>query len=350
MIRNLISLLMAVSLLFAVGCSPKAKNVGDAAVTEAIPVKVRRIERSLIDRNIELVGTLYPWKEANLGAQTTGRIEKLLVEEGDAVKQGDLLFQMDDTQMAQARIQYQVAKDDFDRMEPLFNRGSISKQQFDKVKAAFETAEYAYKLLLANTQFRAPFSGVITAKKLNEGEVFLLAPGGSGAPSVVTLMQLNPLKLKSSVSEVNYQDVRLGQNADVSADAYPGEMFSGVLSKINPAINPATRTFDIEIKVSGDGKKLRPGMFVRATIHTGQVSVLAVERAAILRQAGTYAFHAFVANGNRAVRRTVRIGQEFEDRVEILDGLRGGELLVVSGHIRLKDGSPISVRQDGAGL
>ena len=170
-----------------ISCSKEEDNTQKNS-DSAIPVEVTAIKKSSIQRDIKLVGTLAAWKEANLGAQTTGRIEKIYVEEGSRVKEGDLLFEMDDTQLAQAKIQYQVAKDNYDRLKPLFTTGSISQSQFDQVKAGYETAEKTYQLLLSNTQFRAPFSGIITAKKLNDGEVFLLAPGGVGAPTIVSLM------------------------------------------------------------------------------------------------------------------------------------------------------------------
>jgi RND family efflux transporter MFP subunit len=340
-------ILIGATLMASVGCAKKGGNASGNVSNAAIPVETKKVEKSNINQTIDLVGTLYAWKEANLGAQTTGRIEKIFVEEGNEVKEGALLFQMDDTQLAQAKIQYEVAKDDYNRMKPLNERGSISKQQFDKVKAGYETAEYAYKLLLANTQFKAPFSGVITSKKLNEGEVFLLAPGGSGAPAVVTLMQLNPLKLKAGISEMNFKDIQLGQNADVQADAYPGILFSGVIDKINPTINPATRTFDIEIKIPNDERKLRPGMYVNATIHLGQVSVLVVDRSAILKQIGTFTFYAFVTEGDKAVRRTVKTGKEFEDKLEIIEGLNEGDNLIVTGQVRVKDGSTVAIKRAG---
>jgi len=345
--KKFLVIFFAFSLLFAAGCSKEDNNTNGKNTTEAIPVETKKVEKSNLNQTIDLVGTLYAWKEANLGAQTTGRIEKIFVEEGSEVKEGDLLFQMDDTQLAQAKIQYEVAMDDFNRMKPLIEQGSISKQQFDKVKAGFETAEYAYNLLLANTQFKAPFTGIITSKKMNDGEVFLLAPGGSGAPAVVTLMQLNPLKLKTSVSELNFKDLRLGQKTDVQADAYPGILFTGIVSKINPTINSATRTFDIEIKIPNDGRKLRPGMYIRATINLGQVSALVVNLSAILKQTGTYTFYAFVTEGNKAVRRTVKTGREFDDKIEIIEGLNEGDNLIVNGQVRVKDGSTVDIKKTG---
>ena len=183
MLKKILLITLPLISLLLTSCSNDEGEAGNNNINNAVPVVVSTVKDTIITRSIDLVGTLAPWKEANLGAQTTGRIEKIFVEEGSEVKEGDLLFQMDDTQLAQAKIQYDIAKDDFIRMEPLYEQGSISKQEIDKIKAAYESSEYSYKLLLTNTQFKAPFTGVITSKKMNEGEVFMLAPTG-GAPAI----------------------------------------------------------------------------------------------------------------------------------------------------------------------
>lgn len=343
LIGGILASAIAMLLLFT-GCS---KKTSDTQETEVIPVEVATVGKEIIDRKIELVGTLAAWKEANLGAQTTARIHRIYVEEGKEVREGDLLFEMDDTQLAQAKIQYELAKNDYERMKPLYEMGSISRSEFDRVKAAYENAEKVYTMMLSNIQFKAPFAGVITAKRMNEGEIFMLAPGAGGAPSIVQLMQLNPLKLLVNVSEVNFGEVKRGQNVSIVSDVYPGRVFSGVITRINPTINPATRTFEVEVRILNPDRKLRPGMFVRATIDIGKVSAVVVDRAAVLKQLGVNAYYAFVAEGNKAQRRTVKVGQEFDDRIEILEGLRIGDALVVKGQARLKDGSLIDIKNKG---
>jgi len=330
-------------LLVLTGCSKQEGNTENVA-ERVIPVETITISKTDIQRDIELVGTLAAWKEANLGAQTTARIEKIYVEEGSKVREGDLLFTMDDTQLAQAKIQYQVAKDNYDRLKPLHETGSISQSQFDQVKAGYETSEKSYKLLLANTQFRAPFSGVITAKKLNEGEVFLLAPGGAGAPTIVSLMQINTLKLLVSVSETNFRDVKLNQTVEIVSDIYSGEVFKGIISRINPTINAATRTFEVEVKVPNSTERLRPGMFVRAKILIGSTVGIIIPRSAALRPLGTSAYYGFIITGNSSKRVEFTPGKEFDSKVEIVSGLNQGDLLVTKGQGLLKDGSKVEIK------
>ncbi|MCX7798029.1 MAG: efflux RND transporter periplasmic adaptor subunit [Melioribacter sp.] len=335
-----ISLLLLLLILIN-GCTKK--EIKNDNATNIIPVEVTLVKKSNIDRTLELVGTLSPWKEANLGAQTSGRILKIYVEEGSRVKEGDLLFEMDDTQLAQAKIQYQITKDNYERMKPLYESGSISQSQFDQIKAAYETAEKNYNLLLTNTQFRAPFSGIITAKKLNEGEVFLLAPTG-GAPTIVTLMQINPLKLLLNVSEKNFKDIKIGQQVEIKTDIFPNEIFKGNISRIDPTINPSTRTFEVEVKVPNASEKLRPGMYVRATIYLGKTEGILVERSAVLKQIGTAAYYAFIVKNNIAKRVDISIGQEFDSVIEITRGLNEGDYLVTKGQGVLKDGNQVEIK------
>lgn len=336
-------LLILLSALIVVSCGKKENNNQNKS-DETIPVEVTLVKKSMIDREIELVGNLMAWKEANLAAQTTARVQKIYVDAGSRVKEGDLLFEMDDTQLAQAKIQYQVAKDNYDRLKPLYESGSISQSQFDQVKAAYETAEKTYQLLLANTQFRAPFSGVVTAKRLNEGEVFLLAPGGVGAPTIVSLMQINPLKLILNVSESNLKDVKLNQTVEIKSDIFPDESFRGTISRINPAINPSSRTFEVEVKIPNPNETLKPGMYVRAKILIGKTEGIIVNRSAALKQLGSTAYYGFIVKDNTAKRVELTLGKEFDSLVEITSGLNEGDYLVTRGQGLLKDGSKVEIK------
>lgn len=326
-----------------ISCSKKEDNTQKNSGA-GIPVEVTLIKKSMIDREVELVGNLMAWKEANLAAQTTARVHKIYVDAGSRVKEGDLLFEMDDTQLAQAKIQYQVAKDNYERLKPLYETGSIAQSQFDQVKAAYETAEKTYQLLLSNTQFRAPFSGVITAKRLNDGEVFLLAPGGVGSPTIVSLMQINPLKLILNVSESNLRDIKLNQTVEIKSDIFPNEIIKGTISRINPAVNPASRTFEVEVKIPNPNEKLKPGMYVRAKILIGNTQGIIVNRSAALKQLGSTAYYGFIVKDNTAKRVELTLGKEFDSMVEITSGLNEGDYLVTRGQGLLKDGSKVDIK------
>lgn len=326
--------------IFFVGCGSKNEN---ANADRVIPVEIHQVSKMKIERTLDFAGTVMAWRETNLGAQTSGRIEKIYVKEGDEVKEGDVLVQMDDTQLTQARIQYEIAKEDFNRLKPLFEEGSISPQQFDKVKAAYETTKSTYELILRNTQLRAPFSGVITAKRMNDGEVFLLAPSASGAPSIVNIMQIDFLKILINVTESNFPIIRLGQTATIHIDVYPNQTFRGAVSRVDPAINPMTRTFAVEVKIPNSDRILRPGMFARVMVKTGDIEALIIPRSALIKQVGTNILYTYIIENDLATRRQVTIGREMDEIVEITSGLEIGNQLVVKGMGRLKNGSRVQI-------
>ncbi|HFE63759.1 MAG TPA: efflux RND transporter periplasmic adaptor subunit [Caldithrix sp.] len=342
-------LITAISLLAVLMLSNSCTKVEkQAGKSPAVPVEVSTVGTHTIDRTLEFTGNIEPWKKNNLGAQMPGTIRKIYVDVGDRVKAGELLVQMDDAQLTQARVQYELAKLDYERMKPLLDEGSISPNQFDKIKGGYQAAKAGYELTLANTQIRAPFSGLITTKWMDEGEVFTLMPGAAGSPTILTLMQINPIKISINIPESDFSSIALGQTAEMKVDVIPGRVFHGKVSRIDPAIDPMTRTFGAEIKINNAGEILRPGMFCRVSILIGSENVVAVPREALIRQLGTSKYYAFVVENGIAKRRNVKLGRRFDELFEIKSGLRDGDAIVIEGQYLLKDGMQVNVNNSTA--
>lgn len=360
--KEISTLITAISILAGLVLTSSCTKVEkQAEESSAVPVEILTVETHAIDQTLEFTGTIDPWKKNNLGAQMPGTIKNIYVEVGDRVKKRDLLVQMDDAQLTQVRVNYELAKLDYQRMKPLLEDGSISPNQFDKVKGGYEAAKAAYELTLANTQIRAPFSGVITKKWMDEGEVFTLMPGAAGSPTILTLMQINPLKILVSVPESDFSRLKKGMAANVRVDILPNRVFHGEIYRSDPAIDPATRTFGIDIKVPNEDKTLRPGMFARVTVHLGKMEIVAVPRAALIRQPGTSQYYCFVVKDSIARRREIARGKTYNELVEIKSGVKPGEQIVLQGQYLLKDGSKVKItealnitgnleKEEGAGL
>lgn len=337
-----IQLIISFFIIFTfISCGSKTQNSNNDP--EIIPVETITVKTMKIDKTLDFAGTIMAWREANLGAQTPGRVEKIYVKEGDEVREGDLLVQMDDAQLTQARIQFEIAKQDYERIKPLFEQGSVSQQQFDKIKAGYESAKSAYELMLRNTQLRAPFSGIITAKRINEGEVFLLAPSASGAPSIVTLMQIDFLKALVNVTETDFPLIRLNQTAKIEVDVYPEQTFTGTISRIDPAINSITRTFTVEVKIPNPKRLLRPGMFARVKIKTGETEAIFVPRSALIKQLGSNIFYVYLVENNIAIRKDVKLGVELDEWIEVKEGLKFNDQLIIKGIGRVKNGTQVTI-------
>lgn len=323
-----------------VQCSTKRPTPQQFA---AVPVDVTSVQHITIQRTIQVTGEIEPWKKSNLGAQIPGKVQKIYVDAGDRVQKGQLLVQMEDAQLIQARVQYELARKDYERMEPLLKEGSISPNQFDKIRGTYEAARAAYELMLANTQIRAPFSGLITTRWMDEGEVFILMPGQAGSPTILTLMQMNPVKISVRIAESDFRKVRPRQKCKITVDVLGEQFFEGEILRVDPAIDPLSRTFGAEIRVDNPQELLRPGMYARVSIETGAERILAVPRAALIRQIGTGNYYAFVVQDEVAVRRDLQVGSIFDEFVEVRNGLRENEQVVIEGQYLLKDGIPVHI-------
>ena len=331
------------------GCTGKSgaaadKNAAaDSVKTEKIKVEV--LHKQKIARPVEYTSTLEAFEENYLVPASPGRIEKIYVEIGDHVSKGDLLVQMDRTNLHQARVQLKNVETDYKRLDTLNKVGSISAQQYDQIKTQYEVAKSNVEFLEKNTQLRAPFSGVITGKYYEDGEFYSGAPNTpAGKAAIVSIAQMNPLKAIVGVSEQFFPYISNGMKASVTSDIYPDDQFSGIVFRIHPTIDPSSRTFNVEVKVPNNGQKLRPGMFCRVSFTLGEVDALVVPSVAVLKLQGSNDRYVFIAENGKAKRVSVKIGRRFNDKVEVLSNeLKEGDKLIVVGQSRLLDGDPVEI-------
>ncbi len=339
--------IMLVSALFFVSCSAgKPKEVA-TEVQEKVPevVKVQVLEMTKISRTVTYSASLVPFREVHLTSSTPGRISRIYVEPGQFVSQGQLLVEMDRTQLQQAEVQLRALEVDFRRLDTLLKYGSVSQQQYDQVKTQYELAKTNVEFLRENTKLVSPFSGTVSGKYFENGEMFSGAPNTPvGKAAIVSLIQINPLKASVSIAERFLPKVKNGMRLRFATDVYPAETFIGAVSTIYPQVDPATRTFKVEVTMSNAGGKLRPGMFARAELQLQEVEAFVIPSIAVMKQSGTNERFVFVADGNTARRVVVEIGNRFDNNVEIVSAnLSVGQKLVVAGQARLLDGSQINI-------
>ncbi|MCR4418515.1 MAG: efflux RND transporter periplasmic adaptor subunit [Ignavibacteria bacterium] len=336
-----IKFFLVLTLIIAIiGCNPKK----EAQKEEIKSVTVQKVERKVVKNNLLFTGTVYPWEEAALAAQMASRVRKIYVKEGDYVKQGQLLVQMDDQQLTQIEIQFNDAKRDFERAEKLKAEGAISDQQYEKFKLAYETLKTNYEKILENTQLRAPFSGVITAKYLNDGELFLMAPaGGRSVPAILHLMNVSELKVKISVNELDAYKIKIGQKALVTSDFLPGEIFTGYVTRISPVVDPVSKKVELELRVPNRGNKIKANSFVRVEIDLGETKDLLIPTSAILADPLTGKNFVYVYQDGKARKKYVVKGKEVNDETVIKSGLNEGDQIIVEGQANLTDGEKVKL-------
>jgi len=324
--------------------STPADTTGESKT--AAPVKVTPLTRTKIARTIDYTATIQAFEEVNVAPSAPGRIEKIYVEVGDRVNKGDNLFLMDRTQLYQLKLQLSSLEKDLWRLDTLLKAGSAKQQQYDQLKTQYDVTKTNVNFLEQNTLLKAPFQGIVTGKYYEDGEMYSGAPSISGKPAVVTLMQINPLKVVVSLSEQYYPLIKKGMEAVITADVYKNEKFTGKVYRIAPTINSVTRSFSVEIEVPNRNELLKPGMFVRVSMNLGEVETFVVPASTVLMQEGTNRRYVMVAGDGVAKRVDVVIGKRFDDNLEIISGiLKEGDLLISEGQSRLSDGDKIEIVQ-----
>ncbi|MBM4177089.1 MAG: efflux RND transporter periplasmic adaptor subunit [Ignavibacteria bacterium] len=327
-------------LIILIGCSKEEEKAAD----EAKPVSVSKALKQEIQKELNFTGTINPWEEAALAAQMAARIRKIYVKEGDYVKQGALLVQMDDAQLTQIELQYNDAVKDFERAERLKNQGAISDQAYEKSKVMFETLKSNYDKVLENTQLRAPFSGVITAKYLNDGELFLMAPNQNrGVPAILYLMNLGELKIKINVPEADVYKLKTGNPVLVTSDLLPNENFNGTISRISPVVDQNTKTVQAEIRLVNRGGKLKVGSFAKVNIKFGRSVELIIPSTAIMTDPLSSESYVYINENGKAKKKLIQTGMQINGKTVVLSGLTENESVITTGQQVLKDGDSIQI-------
>jgi membrane fusion protein, multidrug efflux system len=348
---RLIAALMIAGLIFA-GCSSKnTTSAPDSAIAAtvvekaAIPVKVIALAKTKIARTIDYTATVLPFEEVNMAPSTPGRIDRLYVEVGDRVNKGDNLFLMDRTQLYQLKLQLSSLTKDLSRLDTLLKSGSAKQQQYDQMKTQYDVTKTNVDFMEENTLMKSPFVGVVTGKYFENGEMYSGTPTTqSGRSAVVTVMQINPLKVNVSISEQYYPLIKKGMKAEVTADVYKNEKFTGTIFRISPTINSGTRSFNVELELPNRNELLKPGMFVRVSMDLGEVETFVVPANTVMVQEGTNTRFVFVEKSNIAERIEVLIGKRFDDQLEIIStGIKEGDMLVTEGQARLINGDKIDI-------
>jgi len=347
------SVTLAAALVLA-GCS--AEDRPAASGPEIVRnVSVLAVQRTDIPDLMESVGTVRAAQSSDLASQIMGNILEIRVREGDRVKRGQVLVMIDDAQakaavdraaasgnaaqhqLTAAESDLALADSTFKRYESLYERKSISPQEFDEVRARrtaalarrdmaqadqdqARAAQSQAQNLLNYTRIRAPFDGIITAKKADAGA--LASPG----MPILTLEDVRRYRLEVTVNEGDLRHVRIGLSVPVILDAVANADITGKVGEILPTADAATRSFVVKIDLPFD-KGLRSGLFGRTEFSRGDRPSLLIPRSAVLERGQLQGV--FVIDQNEVARlRYITLGKPAGPDVEVLAGLQSGERLV----------------------
>lgn len=396
---KLASVALLLAALFA-ACGRKqeaAKAEAQASSTPATPTAIDvstapAITRSL-QRSVEVVGSLAADEEVVVAAQVPGELAQLNVDFGSYVAQGQVIALIDqrdaklrleqaeatlkqtlarlgmrdgtrfdpqqnaDVKVAKAQLDW--AKLDLDRNTRLVENGDISRSVYDNAVTQHNLAQARYqaaldavnqqlavveqqraavnlvKKAIADAVVRSPISGAVKEKRATRGS-YLPVNG-----PIVTLVKINPLRLRADVPEYATATVRAGQTMTLNVEAFPGRQFVGRVVRIGPSLNEQTRALTVEAQVANPSNLLRPGMFAKSELITAKdAPAVMVPRTAVQIAAGLN--KVFVIEGGKAVERLVKTGATDGDLIEITEGVKSGETVATSNLDKLQQGTPIN--------
>ncbi len=348
-------------LLLLVSCQQQVEKETSDEVFKPAPVKVYKVKKQKISERLFYTATLEAWKRQSITPDISGKVARIYVNEGERVKKGQLLAELDtrsirlqleqaEAALALAKANFEDASRNLERIERLYKEKAVTEQQYEKARLAYEAAraqkeqaEAAVNLAkhtLDVSIMQAPFDGVIAARNLEEGDVINPMMGGfSASSSVLILVDYSKIKVRFDVSPADALRMSRGQKVLLESAVLPGRQFEGQITAVNTSADPQTKKFRVEALIDNPDLELKPGTFGRVIIEVStREDALAVPQKAILENS-----YVMVVEGNKAVKREVTLGLKNTDMVEITTGLKEGELVIVEGNFGLIDGSPVEV-------
>ncbi|MFN4226723.1 MAG: efflux RND transporter periplasmic adaptor subunit [Candidatus Ratteibacteria bacterium] len=338
----------------------KAKEV---FVEEEIPVEVVKVQEVILKDEIEALGEIEPYQKVVIYSEVSGLIEKLNVKEGDYVKKGDFIAQIDykkrkidyenvENQLKAAMINLENIKKDYERFTNLFKEGVISEKKLDDIKTQYEVVSHqveALKKQFELTKIRlneafiySPINGFIAEKFVDEGE-FITESSMMRSVPIVSIIDISKVKVNLPISAENIGKVKKGQSVLIKTESFPDKAFYGKVSRIYPFVDEKTRTVNVEVILENSSFIIKPGMFCKGTIITGEKKALIVPLDAIMKLPASGNYYCFRIKDNSAEKVYIKVGKIGENYVEIKDGLNKDDIVIVTSQGILDTGKKVKV-------
>lgn len=354
---------LLISAFMFLGCGKDAPK-GPPRPEGPRPVKVFTVKRQKVLKVVDFTATLEPRQEALIVPKVSGLIERMYVQEGDWVSKGQVLAEIEkaDYELAlrqasaslkEAEVSYEQARRDYERYKELLESRVISQREFEGVKVQYELASVRLERARAayeearkafeETTVRAPFSGVVTQRLKAEGErVRSGLPGQEGA--LLRLQDISTIRATGYLPQSEIGRVKVGMEAEIEVDAFADRTFKGRVVLVNPMVDPQSRSFMVKVEVSNPQGLLKGGMFAKVRVLLGEEESLVIPREAVLREEGVWVHHCFVVKDGFVERRAIQPQFTPFWYVEVKEGLKEGEKVVVEGQQGLLGGERVVVK------
>lgn len=344
------SVLFAALALAACGGQNANEGAADAAegakteIEARVPVEVATARRAPVTQAFQGTATLQAVATSEVVSKATGVVLQLLVEEGDAVKSGQLLAKLENDRqrlaLRQARADLAKQESEYQRTQQMFERKLIANDAFDRARFDLEAVRARVamqELELSYTEIRAPIGGVVSERMIRQGNLVQINQ------ALFRIDDFDPLEAVVNVPEREMQRIAAGQPVTMLVDAVPGEAFEGSVARVSPVVDAASGTFRVVAHFRDGENRLRSGMFGRlSVVHDVREEVLTVPRQALLAEDQDAAVYQIDSDGV-ARRQPVSLGYVSGGVAEIREGLEAGAVVVTLGQAGVRDGTKVQV-------
>jgi membrane fusion protein (multidrug efflux system) len=308
-----------------------------------VTVVAAAARRQVMNVGIEAIGTAIANESVNITSKTSNLVTAIHFTDGQAVRVGQVLVEMDS---AQARADLAAVQADFTESTSQYNRSRdlvaqklVSQSQFEQLQSTMKANEArlaSARARLDDTVIRAPFNGRVGLRRVSLGA--LISPG----TVITTLDDASTIKVDFSVPDLYVGQVRAGQTMIARTNAFPGRDFRGTVASVDSRVDPLSRSVTIRAQVPNTEALLKPGMFLTVRLSQETREALVVpEEALVPEQARQFVY---LVDGKTVTKREVRLGRREPGVVEIVEGLSAGDRVVIEGTLKLRDGAPVQER------
>jgi len=337
-------IVLAIVIAMIMGCGNNKKE--ETATDNKIKVSTAKVVQAKSEYNLEYSGTIEASQKVPLTFKTTGTVEKVFVDVGDAVKKGQLLATLDNSDMQNiyntVLAKYNLAKDAYDRLKTVYDKGSYTEIGWSDIKSSYEQASSALDLAKNNLDkcnMYAPTDGYVGSRNIEPGQssISITAP--------IELVKIETVYVKISVPENEINKIHINQMADVSVSALDDQQFEGKVTNVSPVADAISRTYTIKISITNTNRELKPGMVCDVTMSLeNKTTSLVVPCKAVNKESDGKTFVFIVSSDNKSVtKQYVKVGRYCDDGIEINSGLTEGQTIVSDGCEKLSNNSLISL-------
>jgi membrane fusion protein, multidrug efflux system len=335
---------LAMMLAGIIGCGSNKEE--KTTLEKRIKVNTAAVAHAQSEYNLGYSGSVEASQTIPLTFKTNGTVEKIFVEVGDMVKQGQLLASIDKSDVLNIYnsmlAKYQQAKDAYDRLKTVYDNGSLPEIKWVEMKSNYEQAKSMLDLSgnnLESCNMVAPTDGIIGSRNIEPGQSTL----GLSAP--FKLVKIENVSIKISVPENEISKIIKGQEASISVSALDEKKFRGIVTNISPVADALSRTYTAKISVKNNNLELKPGMVCDVTLNfsTEKLSLVVPYKAVSKDSEGKNYVYVVSSDNKKVKKQIIKVGQYNDSGIEVINGLTEGQTVVCEGCEKLSDNSLISL-------